>query len=104
MVDQGPYPLPLTKRGGHNHILQNIVSHLFVRGKPRNLNQKRKKNGPGRRLSEQSVLLMWLEGKYCMTYPITLRKAKTSVPPYLPLSTGLTDPDSPQSDRILTYI
>ena len=56
------------------------------------------KNGlrPGRRLSEQSVLLTWLEGN--IKYPITLRKAKTSVPPYLPLSTGLTDPDSPQSD------
>ena len=39
-----------------------------------------------------------------MKYPITLRKAKTSVPPYLPLSTGLTDPDSPQSEQILTYI
>ena len=39
-----------------------------------------------------------------MKYLITLWKAKTSVPPYLPLSTGLTDPDSPQSDQILTYI
>ena len=39
-----------------------------------------------------------------MKYPITLRKAKTSVPPYLPLSTGLSDPDSPHSEQILTYI
>ena len=33
---------------------------------------------------------------------ITLWKA--NVPLHLPLSTGLTDPDSPQSDQILTYI
>ena len=39
-----------------------------------------------------------------MKYLITLWKAKTSVPPYLPLSTGLIDPDSPQSDQIVTYI
>ena len=39
-----------------------------------------------------------------MKYLITLRKAKTSVPPYLPLSTGLSDPDSPHSEQILTYI
>ena len=39
-----------------------------------------------------------------MKYLITLWKAKISVPPYLLLSTGLTDPDSPQSEQILIYI
>ena len=58
------------------------------------------KNGlrPGQRLSEQSVLLTWLEGKYEISDHFV-----ESVPPYLPLSTGLTDPDSPQSEQILTY-
>ena len=37
-----------------------------------------------------------------MKYLITLWKAKRNVPLHLPLSTGLTDPDSPQSEQILT--
>ena len=39
-----------------------------------------------------------------MKYLITLWKAKTNVPLHLPFSTGLTDPDSPKSEQILTYI
>ena len=40
-----------------------------------------------------------------MKYLITLWKAKISVPTYLPLSTGLTDPDSPKSEtNINLYI
>ena len=52
----------------------------------------------------QNNLSFWRGWKGNMKYLITLWKAKTSVPPYLPLSTGLTDPDSPQSEQILTYI
>ena len=43
-------------------------------------------------------LSFWRGWKGNMKYLITLWKAKISVPPYLPLSTGLTDPDSPQSE------
>ena len=39
-----------------------------------------------------------------MKYLITLWKSKINVPLHLLLSTGLTDPDSPQSEQILTYI
>ena len=49
-------------------------------------------------------LSFWRGWKGNVKYLITLWKAKISVPPYLPLSTGLTDPDSPQSEQILTYI
>ena len=46
-------------------------------------------------------LSFWRGWKGNEKYLITLWKAKISVPPYLPLSTGLTDP---QSEQILTYI
>ena len=80
-------------------FIQPLV--LTVRGKPRNLNQKRTQTRPK---AVGTICPSERGWKGNLKYPITLRKAKTSVPPYLPLSTGLSDPDSPQSEQILTYI
>ena len=49
-------------------------------------------------------LSFWRGWKGNIKYLITLWKAKINVILHLPLSTGLTDPDSPQSDQIVTYI
>ena len=49
-------------------------------------------------------LSFWRGWKGNIKYLITLWKAKTNVRLYLPLSTGLTDPDSPQGDQIVTHI
>ena len=71
--------------------------------RPRNLNQKRTQTRPK---AVGTICPSDVAGREIWNIRSLCGKQRPpyGVPPYLPLSTGLSDPDSPQSEQILTYI